>query len=93
MKGVKKIDASGRIDKLNLIKPYPPSFKRFPDKITDPSVGASTWASGYQVWSGNKGTLIKKPKVNSRNKVLDWDEENSRFASVSKSSARALLVP
>ena len=40
--GVKKIDASGSIDKLNLINPYPPSFKRIPARITDPSVGAST---------------------------------------------------
>ena len=30
------------IDKLNLINPYPPSFKRIPARITDPSVGAST---------------------------------------------------
>ena len=49
IKGVKKIEASGNIDKLNLIKPYPPSFNKIPANITEPSVGASTCASGSQV--------------------------------------------
>ena len=31
-----KIDASGRIDKLNLIKPYPPNFSKIPARITEP---------------------------------------------------------
>jgi len=30
--------------------------------MTDPAVGASTWASGSQVWKGNIGTLIAKAK-------------------------------
>ena len=30
--------------------------------MTEPAVGASVWASGSQVWNGNIGTLIAKPK-------------------------------
>src|SRR3954467_4505648 len=31
------------------------------DRITEPTVGASVWASGSQVWNGNIGTLMAKP--------------------------------
>ena len=31
-------------------------------RITEPSVGASVWASGNQVWNGNIGTLMAKPR-------------------------------
>ena len=58
-----------------------------------PAVGASTCASGNQVWSGNIGTLIKKPKVNSKNKVLDCEEVRAKFASESKSTASEPLAP
>ena len=34
--------------------------------MTDPAVGASVCASGSQVWNGNIGTLIAKPKKNAR---------------------------
>ncbi len=34
-----------------------PSFSITPARITEPPVGASTWASGNQVWSGNIGTF------------------------------------
>ena len=30
--------------------------------MTEPAVGASTWASGSHVWKGNIGTLIAKAK-------------------------------
>src|SRR5205823_13099268 len=30
-------------------------------RITEPTVGASVWASGSQVWNGNIGTLMAKP--------------------------------
>ena len=36
-------------------------------RITEPAVGASTWASGSQVWNGNIGTLIAKARKNARN--------------------------
>src|SRR5438477_12847824 len=41
--------------------PYVPIFRRTLARITEPAVGASTWASGSQVWKGNIGTLIAKP--------------------------------
>ena len=34
-----------------------------PAKITEPAVGASTWASGNHKWTGTIGTLVaKEPK-------------------------------
>src|ERR1035441_4023514 len=41
--------------------PYVPIFRRTPARMTEPAVGASTCASGSQVWNGNIGTLIAKP--------------------------------
>ena len=35
--------------------------------MTEPAVGASTWASGSQVWNGNIGTLMANPTKNARN--------------------------
>ena len=37
-----------------------PSFSRTPASITEPAVGASVWASGSQVCTGNSGTLTAK---------------------------------
>ena len=31
-------------------------------RITEPTVGAWVWASGSQVWNGNIGTLMAKPR-------------------------------
>ena len=31
-----------------------------PARITEPAVGASTWASGSQVWNGHIGSLTAK---------------------------------
>src|SRR3990172_12604976 len=50
--------ASGSIWTLNRRRPYPPSFRRIPARITDPPVGASTWASGSQVCSGHVGSFV-----------------------------------
>src|SRR4029450_6848480 len=36
-------------------------------RITEPAVGASTWASGSQVWNGNIGPLMAKARKNARN--------------------------
>src|ERR1700755_1956721 len=41
-------------------KPYPPIFKRMPARMTEPAVGASTCASGSQVWTGHIGILTAK---------------------------------
>src|SRR5881396_92710 len=59
--------ALGRIGRLNRRKPYVPIFRRTAARITEPAVGASTWASGNQVWNGNIGTLIAKPTKNAMN--------------------------
>src|ERR1022692_1834137 len=48
-------------------KPYVPIFSRTPARITEPAVGASTCASGSQVWNGNIGTLMAKPRKNAKN--------------------------
>ena len=34
--------------------------------MTEPAVGASTWASGSQVWNGNIGTLMANPRKKAR---------------------------
>ena len=44
-----------------------PIFRSTPARITLPAVGASTWASGSQVWNGNIGTLIAKASAKARN--------------------------
>src|SRR6516165_1729696 len=49
------------------MKPYVPIFNRTPARITEPAVGASTCASGSQVWNGNIGTLIANPRKNAKN--------------------------
>ncbi len=33
-------------------------------------VGASTWASGNQVWNGTAGTLIRNPIISSMKNVF-----------------------
>ena len=58
--------ASGRIGRLNRMNPYVPIFRRMAARITEPAVGASVCASGNQVWNGNIGTLIAKPRKNAR---------------------------
>src|SRR6516225_5892353 len=55
--GAKVSLASGNIGTEKRSKPYPPIFNRMPARMTDPAVGASTCASGSQVWTGHIGTL------------------------------------
>ena len=43
-----------------------PIFSSTAARITEPAVGASVCASGSQVWNGNIGTLIAKPRKNAR---------------------------
>jgi len=40
-----------------------PILSRIAARITDPGVGASTCASGNQVWRGKIGTLIAKARA------------------------------
>jgi hypothetical protein len=49
MKGVERSVASGNMGIENLKNPWVPNFEGIPAKMTDPAVGASTWASGNQI--------------------------------------------
>jgi len=44
-----------------------------PARIMEMGVGASTWASGSQVWKGNIGSLMAKPMKRSKNMVI-WNQ-------------------
>src|ERR1017187_9832698 len=55
------MDALGSSVSENRRKPYVPIFSSTAARITEPPVGASTCASGSQVWNGNMGTLMAKP--------------------------------
>ena len=55
--GVNCSEAIGSMGKENLKNPYPPIFNSTPANKTEPAVGASTWASGNQVWTGHIGIL------------------------------------
>src|ERR1700733_3060755 len=58
--GAKYCDASGNSGIEKRLKLYPPIFNSTPARITEPAVGASTCASGNQVWTGHIGTLTAK---------------------------------
>src|SRR5438270_10955849 len=60
----------GRMGMANRTKPDVPSFSRMAARITEPTVGASVWASGNHVWNGNIGTLMAKP-MNNPAKISD----------------------
>src|SRR5579859_8005755 len=50
--------------------PYVPIFKSTPARMTEPATGASTWASGSQVWNGNMGTFMAKARKNAKKSQL-----------------------
>src|SRR5204863_7140707 len=60
MKGVKVWLALANIGTEKRRKPYPPIFSRMPARITEPAVGASTWASGNHVCTGHIGSFTAK---------------------------------
>src|SRR5215471_14659372 len=55
--GANSTEADGNIGSEKRRKPYPPIFKRMAARMTEPAVGASTWASGSQVWTGHIGNF------------------------------------
>src|SRR5579872_4959540 len=59
-------EACGSSGSENRRKLYVPIFSRTAARITDPAVGASTCASGSQVWNGNIGTLMANPMKNNQ---------------------------
>src|SRR3954468_10866314 len=62
--GAKSCEASGNIGSEKRRKPYPPIFNRIAARITEPAVGASTWASGNQVCTGHIGIFTAKDAKN-----------------------------
>ena len=60
----------------NRRKPYVPIFRSTPARITEPAVGASTCASGSQVWNGNSGTLIANASAKAENSQ-NWSERGT----------------
>src|SRR5580693_1422126 len=62
--GVNCTLAAGNIGSEKRRKPYPPIFRRMPARITEPAVGASTWASGSQVCTGHIGSFTAKEAKN-----------------------------
>ena len=68
---------------LNLIKPYTPSFSKIPASKTEPTVGASTCASGSQIWKGNIGILeAKETKKNSHKTIcsISLKEKENKYS-------------
>ena len=47
-----------------------PILSSTPARSTLPPVGASTWASGSQVWKGTIGTFTAKPAKSARNTII-----------------------
>src|SRR5580765_4430477 len=64
-------DAFGTRGSEKRMNPYVPIFNSTLARITDPAVGASTCASGSQVWNGNIGTLMANPMKNAQNTHFD----------------------
>src|SRR5437867_1459050 len=54
-------DALGTSGKEKRMNPYVPIFSRTLARITEPAVGASTCASGSQVWNGKHWHLDGEP--------------------------------
>src|ERR1700747_3543495 len=55
--GARSWDATGNIGSENRRNPYPPILSRIAARMTEPAVGASTWASGSQVCTGHIGNF------------------------------------
>src|SRR3954469_4663237 len=67
IKGMNWAEPSGNIGSEKRMKPYPPSFRSTPARITEPAVGAWTWASGNQVCTGHIGSFTAKLARKARN--------------------------
>ena len=52
--------ASGKSGRQKRRNPYVPIFSSTPARITEPAVGASTWASGSHVCTGHMGIFTAK---------------------------------
>ena len=72
-KGKKKKQPFEKINKSIRKIPYPPNFNKIPANITDPTLGASTWASGNQIWNGKTGTFTAKDKKPKHHKINSFE--------------------
>jgi hypothetical protein len=73
------IAASGKNGTARRRKPNVPSFSMMPASTTEPAVGASTCASGSQVWNGNIGTLTAKARKNAPKSQTDAVNDGRAF--------------
>src|ERR1700761_1229425 len=64
MNGAKSAEACGNIGREKRRNPKPPIFRRMAARTTEPAVGASTWASGSQVWTGHIGIFTANEAKN-----------------------------
>jgi hypothetical protein len=71
MIGARSTAATGNRGIANRRNPYVPIFRRTAARMTDPAVGASTWASGSHVWNGNIGTLNANASAKAAN-IQNW---------------------
>src|ERR1700688_1513997 len=82
------IRTSGKNGSEKRMKPYVPIFSKTPARMTEPAVGASTCASGSQVWKGNIGTLMAKAKKKAKNRSVakggPYDGSEYIFGAVSE---------
>src|SRR4029078_12214861 len=81
--GAKEWAAPENSGRANRIIRSAPSFSMIAARITEPAVGAWTWASGSHVWNGHIGTLIAKARKNARKAKswrVGWNETVRRFA-------------
>ena len=58
---------NGNIGSITLNNPYPPILSKTAASNTLPAVGASTCASGSQVWNGTAGIFTMNPNSIARN--------------------------
>src|SRR5690349_20390175 len=65
--GANVCEASGNIGTEKRRKPYAPIFSNTPARMTEPAVGASTCASGNQVWTGHIGTFTANDAISAKN--------------------------
>ena len=66
-------------------KPYAPSFSMIAASTTEPPVGASTWASGSQVWTGHIGIFTANEAKNASHSQVCMPCGNANFISVGMS--------
>src|SRR5881398_4156322 len=71
----------GNSGSANRKKPYVPILSSTAARITEPAVGASTWASGSQVWNGKIGTLMANARKNAPNNQKAAGPSSPKWAS------------